>query len=174
MTRTNQIITFGLYFLLFVALQVFLFMHFSLLNGMALCFVYITFILMIPYEVSHVMLMVLAFFLGLVIDIFYNTPGVNASASVAIAFLRPYIIKLLTPRGGYDEGVEISVYSLGIRWFFTYAALMVLIHHFILFMIWTISFGNVLLTLGKTVGSTLFTLAVVVLIQYLIHTPRRA
>ena len=170
----GQIITYVLYFILFLSLQVLLFMHFSILGGLALCFVYLAFLLMLPYQISHVFLIFLAFGTGLLVDVFYNTNGIHAAATVLIAFLRPYIINFLTPRGGYDEGVDISISSLGFRWFVTYAAFVIVLHHLVLFVIWSVGFGNVLLTIGKTIASSAFTLLIVVLIQYLIHSPKRS
>lgn len=174
MTRGGNILTYSIYFIAFLAIQVILFMHFSLFAGMAFCYFYILFILMLPIQLSHVMLMLVAFFTGLSVDLFYSTQGIHAAVSVLVAYMRPYLINLLTPRGGYDESVELSISSLGSRWFVTYASILIFVHHFTLFIIESIGFGNVLLLLGKTIASSIFTLVMVILAQYLIYTPKRA
>lgn len=171
---TGQIVSYIFYWLLFVVLQILLFLHFTLLEGTALCFIYVAFMLILPYQVSHLFLIIIGFFTGLIIDVFYNTHGIHAAATVLIAFLRPYIINFLTPRGGYDEGVQITISSLGIRWFFTYASLVIFIHHLILFIIWSLGFDNLFLTIGKAMASSVFTLIMVILIQYLVLPPKRA
>jgi len=173
MTKTGQITTYGLYFCLFMAIQILIFLHFSLFQGTALCFVYIAFLLILPYDISNISLILIGFFSGLFVDMFYNTGGIHAAATVLIAFLRPYIINTLTPRGGYEEGVELSVASLGFRWFATYAIILIFIHHFMLFIIWLLGFGDVLLVLSKTIASSVFTLVIVLLFQYLIFSPKK-
>src|SRR4051794_18791696 len=110
--KAGQILTYSIYLLLFLVLQIFLFLHVAFLNGVALCFIYVAFFLMLPYQMSHVALIFIAFGMGFTVDVFYNTNGIHAAASVFIAFLRPYIINFLTPRGGYDEGMEMSISSL--------------------------------------------------------------
>lgn len=173
MTRASQIVNFTLYFLLFFVLQVLLFLHLSLFDGYALCFFYIGFILMLPYQVSPVGLILAGFATGFMVDIFYNTGGIHAAATVLVAFLRPYIIKFLTPSGGYDEGVSLSIGSLGAGWYIPYAAIMILIHHVALFSIWSLGYGNIFLTMGKIIASSIFSLLVIVLFQYLIQSPKR-
>ncbi len=173
MTRANQIITYSLYFLLFAALQVLLFLHLSLFDGRALCFIYIAFILMLPYQTPPVFLILIGLFTGIFVDIFYNSLGIHAAATVLVAYLRPYIVNMLTPRGGYDDGVTISIGSLGLQWFVSYAAIIILIHHAFLFFIWSLGYNSILLTLEKILASAIFTLVMVILVQYLIQSPRK-
>ena len=57
--------------------------------GYATPFLYVYFILKFASGTSRNELMLWAFFLGLAIDIFSNTPGMNAAATVFLAFVRP-------------------------------------------------------------------------------------
>lgn len=68
------------------------------LFGLATPFVYVYFLLALDRDIDHNALMVLAFLIGLVVDIFSNTPGVNAGASVLVAFMRPSLLRLFSPR----------------------------------------------------------------------------
>lgn len=173
MTRAGQIITYSLYFIVFVALQVLLFLHLALFDGRALCFIYIAFIMMLPYQTPHVLLILIGFGTGLFVDVFYNSLGIHAFATVLIAYLRPYIINALTPRGGYDEGVTISIGSLGLLWFLSYAAVIIVIHHTVLFFVWSLGYNSLFLTFGKILASSVFSLVMVILVQYLIQSPRK-
>ena len=67
--------------------------------GYATPFLYIYFILKFSSGTSRNELMLWAFFFGLTIDIFSDTPGMNAAATVLLAFLRPSLLRLFTPRG---------------------------------------------------------------------------
>ncbi len=169
---TGRTIVFNvIYFLLFLALQVIFFLNLSLANY-AFCFVYIGFLLLLPVETPPLLLLLLSFLLGFSVDIFYNTLGIHTAACVLIGFMRPYVINFLTPRGGYDEGAELTVYSLGFRWLAIYAAVLAIIHHLTLFMIEAWEFSIFFHTLFKALCSALFTLVVYFLFQYLAFSRR--
>ncbi|WMJ71694.1 Rod shape-determining protein MreD [Cytophagaceae bacterium ABcell3] len=170
--KSQNTLKYFLYFLLFAGLQVVLFLNVSLFN-VAFCFVYIGFILLLPIETSKVVQMLSAFAIGLVVDIFYDTLGIHAAASVLIAYIRAHVINLLTPRGGYDTGIEISVQSLGFQWFITYAGILVFTHHFALFFLEVLSISNFGRILLKTFASSIFTVFVITLLQYLFKSPKR-
>ena len=71
--------------------------------GYATPFLYIYFILKFASGTSRNELMLWAFFFGLTIDIFADTPGMNAAATVLLAFLRPSLLRLFTPRDNLDS-----------------------------------------------------------------------
>ncbi len=156
----------AIYFLLFLALQIIFFLNLSLGNY-AFCFVYVGFILLLPVEIPPLALMLLSFLMGLCVDIFYNTLGIHTAACVLLGFMRPYVMNFLTPRGGYDEGAVLTVFSMGFRWLATYATILVFIHHLALFMIEAWEFSIFFHTLFKAICSSLFTLVVYFLFQYL-------
>lgn len=171
--RGNNILTQAAYFFLFMGMHILIFKNLSLFNY-APCFIYVGFILLLPFSTPPILLISLAFISGLIIDIFYDTIGINAAACVLVAYIRPYIINLLTPKGGYDKGVDVTVQTLGFQWLVSYAAIIIFIHHLTLFILelWGIKlFFNLL---GKTVVSTLFTLFVFILFQYLLLKPRKS
>jgi hypothetical protein len=166
--KQGNILQIILYLLLFTVLQITLFKNILILDY-ASCFIYIGFILLLPIQMTLSMTMLIAFGLGLFIDIFYNTPGINASASVVVAYLRGRVIRLLTPAGGYDSSAVISISYLGALWFIKYAVLLVFVHHFTFFVLeaWNMAaFFEIML---RTICSTLFTLGILILIQYLIR-----
>jgi hypothetical protein len=171
MRSTSNILSLILHFLLFLGLQVLIFKNLALYNY-ALCFIYIGFILLLPFDIPSLLLLLLAFFLGIIIDIFYDTLGIHAASCVLIAYMRPHIINLLTPKGGYDKGTEVSIFSLGFKWIFTYAVILIFIHHLTLFLIeiWGVKLIGPLLI--KTTASAAFTLIVFTLFQYLFQSSR--
>jgi hypothetical protein len=91
-------------------------------------YIYPLFVLLLPVGMVHGAAMLLAFFYGLLVDAIYNTPGQFASAAVAVAALRPIILTVLEPRGGYEPGKAPSKYNLGIRWFLQYSSALYLLH----------------------------------------------
>ena len=47
--------------------------------------------------------MVWSFLLGLTVDIFSNTPGMNAAAATLLAFMREPILRLVTLRDSAED-----------------------------------------------------------------------
>ena len=77
--------------------------------GYATPFLYVYFILKFASGTSRNELMLWAFFLGLTVDIFSDTPGMNAAATVFLAFVRPTFLRLFTPRDTLDSIIP-SIY----------------------------------------------------------------
>ena len=155
-------------FLLFLAAQIFLFDNMTLF-GNAFCFVYVAFILFLPFNISSVVLIALAFAGGLAADLFYNTMGVNAAATVLLAFLRKPWLSLITPPGGYEDISAPMIGPLGFSWFVNYIFPLVFIHHLVLFQIESGHFLIGWFVVKKVIASTLFTSTVLILIQYLFY-----
>jgi hypothetical protein len=106
--------------------------------------------------------------LGLSIDIFTNTPGVHASASLLIGFFRPGILGLISSRETLDSVAAPRVLNMGFQWFVTYTTFMVILHHLFLFFIEAFTFQGFLITLLRVVLSSLLSVMLIVLSQFLI------
>lgn len=159
-----------LYFIVLIGLQWTITRNFTLF-GWAFCFSYVGAILLLPMNTNSLVVMLIAFGTGLTTDLFYDKLGINAAASVLIAFLRPTALKILTPAGGYEGYMEVSVPSMGLRWYLLFLLPLLFIHHVALFTIEYASFSKFLYALGKGACSTLFTFVVIIMVQYLIYSP---
>jgi hypothetical protein len=155
-------------FLVYLSLQVFLFDNMVLFRT-AFCFVYVGFILLLPLQISTTLLITVSFLAGLIVDMFYSTPGINASASVLIAFLRPYWLGLITPRGGYEEIDIPRLKTLGFSWFITYSIPLIFIHHLSLFIVEAGDLFNFWFVINKTILSTIYTTGILVIAQYMFY-----
>ncbi|MEJ0029818.1 MAG: rod shape-determining protein MreD [Bacteroidota bacterium] len=94
-----------IYFFLYVIAQVVLFKRLVLFDT-SFCFLYVAFILLLPVETNNLLLMLLAFFLGFTIDIFYDSLGIHALALVTVAYLRNYWAEFHYAPGWLRCGVE--------------------------------------------------------------------
>ena len=123
-------------FIVFFSLvtQVFILRDVALAN-VAFCFIYLWIIIKAPIHTPLFYLMIGGFFIGWIVDIFYNTHGIHSLATVFIAFLRPVFFKVLTPVNGYDERSSVSLSEMKALWFFPYIFVMLLSHHLILFLV---------------------------------------
>jgi len=160
------------YFVIYVLLQILLMKNMVLFDK-AFCFVYIGFLLLLPFEAGSLLLLFLGFLMGLVVDIFYDSLGIHIAASVLIMYFRPYWINLITPRGGYEVGMEPSLKLMKFEWFATYALPLIFVHHFALFYLEAGGFSMFFFTLVKVIASTVFTFVAIVLLQYLFYSSRR-
>ena len=159
-------------FFIYLLLQVLLFKSFVLFNT-AFCFLYVAFILFLPIEISSLPLMLIAFALGFMVDIFYDSLGLHASTLVLIAYLRNYWLSVISPQGGYDAGTGPTLGVNGVQWFLVYTLPLIFLHHFVLFFLEAGGFSVFWYTMLKVIGSLLFTMMVVILIQY-VSAERRA
>lgn len=91
-------------------------------------YIYPVFILLLPVGMIDGVVLLLAFMYGLSIDMFYDTPGLFASAAVAVAAARPLVLAILEPRGGYEQGKAPTKHNLGTRWFVQYSGILMLWH----------------------------------------------
>lgn len=138
------------------------------LFGLATPFVYIYFLLVVDRDADRNALMVMAFLLGLAVDVFSNTPGVNAGASVLVAFIRPGLLRLFSPRDEY-ENFEPGIYTLGIWAFVRYATIVAFLHHTALFFLETFSTANIGYLSLRILCSTLLTMMLVMSIEFVRH-----
>lgn len=130
---------------------------------------YPVFIMLLPVRIPHGLLVLLGFFLGIFLDVFYDSLGVHASASVFTAFIRPYVLAALEPRGGYGVNHSPTKARFGFNFFFTYACILMLIHLFVYFSmeIFTpVYLGEIFL---RTVFSFLVSMIFVIIYQFLLN-----
>ncbi len=132
--------------------------------GYATPFLYVYLILKFESDVSRNALMLWAFFLGLTVDVFSDTPGMNAAASVLLAFVRPVILRLFMPRDAVDSIVP-TVRAMGFSSFLKYMVACVLIHHAVLLIIEFFSFAHIGILLLKIVASTVLTVLCIMALE---------
>jgi len=136
-------------------------------------YLYVFFILMLPLETPGWLLLVLSFIMGLCIDMFSNTVGMHIAACTIMAFCRPYLLKMISPREGFERGSKISIRKFGINWFITYAGILILLHHTVLFYLEIFRFSAFFSTLLRVILSSAFTLCLVIVTEYLFNPVKK-
>jgi hypothetical protein len=106
--------------------------------------------------------------MGMLTDIFDDTGGLHASALLLAAFARPLVLRVLSPRDGYETGTRPRVMYYGIAWFLKYTLLMVFLHHIVYFYLEVFSFGYFFYTLLVLILNTIFSSILILMSQYLI------
>lgn len=154
-------------FLVLVLAQILIFNNIEI-GGYMIPYVYILFIILLPFETPGWMTLLLAFLLGITIDIFCESLGMHAAATVFMAFIRPYALSYFAPREGYESGSFPRVFYYGLPWFIKYSVILVLSHHLILFYLEMFTFHDFFSTFIRVILSTLFSTALIVVSQYFI------
>ncbi len=158
----NSIVSLNsLRFAVLVLLQVLICNHINFM-GYINPYIYILFIVLYPTKNNRLILIVLSFLLGLSIDLFSDSGGTHAAASVFIAYIRPVILR-------YAFGVQYENYAIkfqnvefGAK--LTYITLLTLLHHIVLFSLEIFSISRILLMLQKSLFSSIFTILLCFLI----------
>jgi rod shape-determining protein MreD len=162
----NRILRFTVIFVLLLLLQVLLFNNIEF-SGYVNPFVYIMFILLLPVEIPSWLLLILSFATGLIIDFFTGTPGMHCASTVLAGFLRPYVLRIISPRDGYEPGTDPSMAIYGFRWFLIYASIIVLVHHIALFYLEVFRFADFFRTLVRVLLSSLFSITFILLLEFI-------
>ena len=160
----NINLKFGLLFFNLLLAQVFLFNNINLL-GHINPYIYLIFIILLPVKGNRSLLIFLGFSLGLLIDIFENTGGIHAAASVFIAYIRPLVLKFSFSHSSEYQTLKFSATPLSSR--LLYITVLVLIHHFVLNSLEVFNISQILLILKTTLISGLFSILLISLLSIL-------
>ena len=162
----NTLIRNILRFLGLLFLQVLIIDNIRLGNFIHPC-AYVLFVMLLPFETPKWKLIINGFIIGFAVDIFNGTPGLNAAATVLMAYVRPNIIGLTTRKSDIEGKTAPTVSEMGLQWFFLYSILLLIIHNFTLFMLEAFSFRLFGLVLLETLLSVLISSFVIILIIYI-------
>ena len=154
-------------FFVLVLVQILIFNNIEI-GGYMVPYVYILFIILLPFETPGWLIMILGFVLGFIIDIFSESLGMHTASTVLISFLRPYILSYFAPREGYETGSLPRSSYYGLPWFIKYALIMVLAHHTMLFYLEMFTFHDFFVTLFRVILSTLFSASLIVISQFFV------
>ena len=143
-------------FIVLVFIQVFLLKNIDV-YGLSTPYLYILFILLLPFNIPNILLFILAFILGITVDMFYDTPGLHTAVCIILAFVRILFISITVQKEGFDNEPEPTLSIMGFRWFFTYAVTLTIIHHFFLFNLEAFSLSQIEFTISRVLLSSLFT-----------------
>ncbi|MFC5281910.1 rod shape-determining protein MreD [Pedobacter alpinus] len=168
----NSFIKNTIRYILLVFVQVFLLKN-MVFYGLNTPYLYILFILLLPFETPNWLLFTLAFLIGLNVDVFSDTVGLHASACTITAFVRVLITSVTVQKDNYDSDPEPSLGIMGFRWFFFYALLLTLIHHFFLLNFEVFRFSEIPATLGRVFISSLFTLSLIFISELLFYSKKQ-
>lgn len=160
-------------FILLILLQVFV-LNRIMLHGFATPYLYMIFILLLPFDMPRWALMICGLALGLCLDIFMNTPGMHAAACLVMAYLRPFVINVLSPQGGFETTRKSpSIASMGWAPFMVYAIILTSVHHIVYFILEIFDFHDLLFLILKIILSLVASVFLILLYEMLLAPVRK-
>ena len=125
-------------------------------------FLYILFIFTYPIKKIDSAFIFLSFFLGLIIDVFSDSGGINAAATFFIAFIRIPVLKSVIGKR------EIDYYSINLKRLpffktFSFISILTIIHHFIVFSLEYFKWENFYLIITNTILTSIFTIILILI-----------
>ena len=134
-------------------------------------FPYVLFIILYPVNGNKSGLLVASFFLGLLMDMFWNSGGVHAAACLILAYYRPSIFKFSFGLSYEYQTVKLNDVLTPER--FSFILIAVVIHHFILFVLEIFKVSFLWDIIVRTVLSSVFTTLTCIIIIYIIKPTKR-
>lgn len=132
---------------------------------------YILFILLYPVNGNKYGLLFSSFLLGIIMDMFCNSGGVHATAAISLAALRPTLFKFSFGVSYEYQTIKINDKLTPER--FSFIAVAIVSHHFVLFLLEAFKWSFFLQVLLRTVLSTIFTILICIILIYLFKPNRR-
>ncbi|NJM79278.1 MAG: rod shape-determining protein MreD [Flavobacterium sp.] len=166
----NTTLSNSIRFVVFIFLQVIIFNNINLF-GYVNPYPYLLFILLFPVNGNKYALLISSFFLGLIIDMFSNSGGIHAMASIILAFVRPNLFRFAFGISYQYQTVRIADKISSER--ISFVLLSVFIHHFVLFAFEYFRLSLFFTIVTRTLSSTLLSFIFCLLIIYFIKPSKR-
>ena len=149
----NIVRFFGLLFL-----QVFILNHLNIfghINPM----IYIAWVFLYPVRKNRNLFLILSFLLGISVDFFSDSGGVNAFAITFIAYFRLPILMAVLRKSDLDYA-QFNLKTLSANKIILFISILTMIHHFVVFSLEYFSFSEFFNIISSTVLTSIFTILI--------------
>ena len=138
------------------------------LHGLGLVhpFVYLWAFMMLPIELPRWLQMVIGAAIGMIMDMFTHAPGIHMAACVMVAYLRPLLVERFVQDIDRMKGA-VTISAIGSGNYHRLLAVLVVVHHTIVFMLEAFTFSHFGFTLLQIILSSLFSYALILMFEYL-------
>lgn len=134
--------------------------------GLVHPFIYIWAIILLPIELPRWLQMLIGAAIGMVMDLFTHAPGIHMAGCVMMAYLRPLLVAGVVQDIDRLKGAVTSD-TIGMGNWLRIVAIMVAVHHAIVFMLEAFTFAHFGYTLLQIILSGIFSYAMLLMLEYL-------
>lgn len=163
---SKTVLQFSVMFVVMVLLQAVIFNRLVLFS-VALAFLFIYFIIKLPMNLSSSKVIFFSFLIGFCVDIFSDTPGMNALACTCLGGCRHTVLRLYVPREDDVIHRVPGISSLGWAVFSKYVLTMSLLYCIMITLIDSFAFRHPLLMAERAVGSTILTSVIIMVTDFI-------
>ena len=146
--------------IILILLQVFLFNHLQI-AGWGFPMVYVLILMNLPAHTPRFVEMLLGAIIGLLLDIFNTSLGVNMAACIAFSFFRPIILDRIVQDIERVNG-EVCIRSIGAIEYIKSLVLLTVFHHLMVFMLEAWSLHNWWMIIIQTLLSSIMTISIII------------
>ncbi len=155
-------------FAVFILVQVYILNKMPHLHRFITPYIYFLFILWLPFTISRFGLLVIGFVTGLTLDYFTMTPGLHAAACTLIAYVRPFVINVLTPKDSTEFNYrEPSPKAMQWTPYAVYVFVLTLLHHGYMVLLEWLDVGNFLDFIIKVIATTGISMLLIFMVELL-------
>lgn len=163
----KDVIKFAALFIIMLLVQVLICNHIAICN-MAVPIIFIYFIIRLPISLGKGLLFTLSFIMGLMVDIFADTLGVNALSCTLLAGLKSPVFYAYVAKDDKNKSITPSASTLGIGTYCKYLVTMVCLYCFMVFTIEYFNFAEIKEIVIMSAASSLLTFLMLLAIDSLI------
>lgn len=121
-------------------------------------------------ETTVTELLIFAFVIGFLVDVFRNTIGLNISVLLFITFLRTRFLNLISAREDFDDNIELNLFNIGVARYLFYYGVVLFFHHALFYLVEQFSFVHLFSLLSKALFNTISALAILILFEFIFTT----
>jgi len=159
--NNNLIFTNIVRFIGLVLFQVIVFNHINV-AGFINPMVYISWIFLFPIRKDLTLFLVCSFLLGLSVDFFSDSGGINAAATLFIAFIRLPVLKAILKKSDFDY-LLFNLRAISFLKAFYFISVLTVLHHFIVISLAYFSFQEFLVIITNTFYTSVVTIIIIIL-----------
>lgn len=135
-------------------------------------YIYPLILLLLPFDIAGWLLLIIAFFIGLIVDLFTGTLGLHIFASVFVAGIRPSFIKFLSS-GKIEPGTTLNFKQHGVLWVSVFISVIFFIHHSVYFILESLNLSGFGYTILRIFASTFISVFLALLLLFLFKDPNK-
>ncbi|MCH5218978.1 MAG: rod shape-determining protein MreD [Muribaculaceae bacterium] len=153
-------------FIVLILCQAIIFNNLVLWNT-AVAFVFLYLIVELPITISTNAMLTIGFVLGLSVDVFQDTAGLNALTCTICCFLRKPLYHLYVPGDEDYAGRRLCIATMGALNYFKYMVTLVLLYSTVYFLVESVGHAPITRLMTRILASAAFTLTVIYAIDSL-------
>lgn len=144
----------------FLLIQIFILNEFLFL-GYANPMLYLLFFITFPYRETNIIVLLYAFFAGILLDSFSDTGGIYAASTLLLVYIRPIFIRFFFGKNFDYQSIKLNHFPISTQILFVLS--LVFIHHFSFYFLEIFNLNHLADTFIKITTNTIITTLVCVL-----------